>query len=280
MVDELVAAAPHGRRRGRAAPGSRGRPPGRRPRHGPAATPVASRRVGTPHADLTAAPLRAPCAATRRAPRVAPRRSVGQGGPVQRSDLEGNPRHARAVAAQQGARAGRAGRAHRRGRGVPRGQRRGLARLPGADAAHRRHVRAAGLPLRVLHLRHALVRQRGLRARGRGRRRPDPRPRADRRASRRCGRPARRPAPSGTCATARPSCARPWGSPAPTTGPTCWPPGRPGRAARRCRAWSACWTTGHRRPGVPAAGPGSASRRRRRSAGDSGCRASPSVSRA
>ncbi len=36
-----------------------------------------------------------------------------------------------------------------------------------------------------------------------------------------------------------------------------------------------CWTTGRRLPGVPAAGPGSASRWRRRSAGGSGCRATP-----
>ena len=38
---------------------------------------------------------------------------------------------------------------------------------------------------------------------------------------------------------------------------------------------SACWTTGRRRPGVPAAGPGSASGRRPRSAGGSGCPATP-----
>ena len=48
--------------------------------------------------------------------------------------------------------------------------------------------------------------------------------------------------------------------------------GVPGRPPGRL-ASSACWTTGPRRPGVPAAGPGSASRWRRRSAGGSGCRA-------
>ena len=39
----------------------------------------------------------------------------------------------------------------------------------------------------------------------------------------RCGRPGRRPAWSGTCATARPSSARPWASRAPTTGRISWP---------------------------------------------------------
>ena len=47
------------------------------------------------------------------------------------------------------------------------------------------------------------------------------------------------------------------------------------RAGPRGRAWSACGTTGHRLPGVPASGPGSASGWRRRSAGGSGCRAVP-----
>ena len=61
--------------------------------------------------------------------------------------------------------------AHRRGRGVLRRRRPGQPRLPGQDAAQRHDVRAAGPPVRVLHLRHALVRQRGVRRRRRGCRR-------------------------------------------------------------------------------------------------------------
>ena len=53
------------------------------------------------------------------------------------------------------------------------------------------------------------------------------------------------------------------------------PAARPGRRFGRHRCRSGCWTTAHRRPGVPAAGRGSASRRRRTSAGGSGCRATP-----
>ena len=45
----------------------------------------------------------------------------------------------------------------------------GLARLPGADRAERGDVRPARARLRVLHLRHALLRQPGLRAGGHGR---------------------------------------------------------------------------------------------------------------
>ncbi len=75
------------------------------------------------------------------------------------------------------------------------------------------------------------------------------------RGARRCGRPARPPASNATSATARPSCARPSGSPATTTGRTSWrpadAPGLPPLAPVR----SGCWTTAHRRPGVPAAGP-------------------------
>ena len=70
---------------------------------------------------------------------------------------------------------------------------------------------------------------------------------------------AARPAarlPSATCATARPSSARPWASPGRTTGPTCWPPprGGAGPAVRAVVRRSACWTTGRRRPGVPGRG--------------------------
>ena len=53
------------------------------------------------------------------------------------------------------------GRAHRGG-GVCRGQRSRLARLPREDGAERGDVRPARARLRVLHLRHALLRQPGL----------------------------------------------------------------------------------------------------------------------
>ncbi len=46
----------------------------------------------------------------------------------------------------------------------------GLARVPWPDAAHRGDVRSRGSPLRLLHLRDALVRQRRLRSRRRGQR--------------------------------------------------------------------------------------------------------------
>ena len=122
-----------------------------------------------------------------------------------------------------------------------------------------------GLPLRVLHLRHALVRQRRLRSRGPGRavlvralapvtgargdalgppgRAPGGRWPADRRAA--------------TCAGARPSCARPWGS----TGEL-----RRGRPGHRGPGPPACSTTGWPRPGVPGAGPRVGMRRARRAA--------------
>ena len=103
----------------------------------------------------------------------------------------------------------------------------------GVTPADGGHVRAPGLSLRVFHLRHALVRQRGLagpRARpGAVLIRPSPRCGG----WRRCAGCARRPAATVTCATARPSCARPSASPAPTTGPTCWPVGAPGTGVVR-----------------------------------------------
>ena len=58
---------------------------------------------------------------------------------------------------------GRARGAHRRGRGVQRCRRSRQPRVPGPDAAQRDDVRAARPPLRVLLLRHALVRERGVR---------------------------------------------------------------------------------------------------------------------
>ncbi len=56
-------------------------------------------------------------------------------------------------------------RAHRRGRGLRRRDRPGEPRLPRPHRAQRHHVRAGRTPLRLLHLRHALVRQRGVRGR-------------------------------------------------------------------------------------------------------------------
>ena len=58
-----------------------------------------------------------------------------------------------------------------------------------------------GLPVRVLHLRHALVRQRGVRRRGRGRRGAAAGRRPVGRASRRCAAPGRRPAGTATSAS-------------------------------------------------------------------------------
>ena len=61
------------------------------------------------------------------------------------------------------------GRADRRGRGLPGRDGRRLARLPRPDRPQRHDVRSARAPLRLLHLRDALLRQRRLRARGDGR---------------------------------------------------------------------------------------------------------------
>ncbi len=74
-----------------------------------------------------------------------------------------------------------------RGRGVRRCGRRRVARVPWPDAPHRGDVRSGRVLLRLLLLRHALVRQRGVRAGGGGRRGA-----AARRRGRRAGwRPAR-----------------------------------------------------------------------------------------
>ena len=94
---------------------------------------------------------------------------------------------------------GRAG-AHRRGRGLRRCRRPGQPRLPGPDGPQRHHVRPARPPLRLLHLRDALVRQRGVRRRGRGRGRAAAGRRAACGARRHVGRPAGRAAGSATCA--------------------------------------------------------------------------------
>ena len=88
---------------------------------------------------------------------------------VDRAALARSGAAAGAAAARRGPRLGRRRRAGRgpadRGRGV-RGRRRpGLARLPRSDAAHRGDVRPARAPVLLLHLRHALVRERRVRRR-------------------------------------------------------------------------------------------------------------------
>ena len=101
------------------------------------------------------------------------------------------------------------------------GERRpGQPRLPGHDAPQSHDVRPARRPLRVLHLRHALVRQRGVRrgGRGRGGAAAGPGPGGGLEAMR--ARPARGPGATATCAAGPPSCARPWASTARSTAPT------------------------------------------------------------
>ena len=100
-----------------------------------------------------------------------------------------------ARAAEQGARDGTVPRADRRGRGLRRVARPGQPRLPRPDGAHHDDVRSAGPPVRLLHLRDALLRQRG-----------------DRRAR---GRPGGAPASAGAArrarTDARPPTGRSWG---------------------------------------------------------------------
>ena len=93
----------------------------------------------------------------------------------------------RARPAQQGAGPRRRAGPHRRGRGLPAARRSGEPRLPGPDGSQRHDVRPARPPVRVLHLRHALVRERRLRRRGRRHCRAAPGARARSRASTRCG---------------------------------------------------------------------------------------------
>src|SRR5579859_1007900 len=82
----------------------------------------------------------------------------------------GTERRARAAGLRAGApdqrRAGRCG--DHRGGGVPRRARSGVARVPREDGAERRDVRRARARLRVLHLRHALLREPGVPAGRRG----------------------------------------------------------------------------------------------------------------
>ena len=111
------------------------------------------------------------------------------------------------------------------------GDRPRLARLPRADPAQRGDVRRRRPPLRLLHLRHALVRQHRLRA---ARARPPPSCCARVRSWRaRTSRRARRAGvgPAATGPGARPGSRPPWPCGA-TTAPTCAPAGRSGSAGR------------------------------------------------
>ena len=145
-------------------------------------------------------------------------------------------------------------RAAHRGRGLRRGRGPWFARLPRPHAAHRGDVRAGRPALRLLHLRHALLRQRrdgarghGLRraaARRRGRRRPrgSPRP-ADPGPASATG-PGVRPGSrsrsawvaSRTASTSSTRCRRaPWNQPAVPVDPRRGPHRPPGRRQRRGR---------------------------------------------
>ena len=116
----------------------------------------------------------------------------------------------------------RRGGPHRRGRGLRRRRTTRRATPTAADRAQRHHVRTGRAPLRLLHLRHALVRQRGVRGRGRRQRGAAARARAARR--RRGDADARgRHRPDTRCAPDRRSCARRSPSTATTTAPTWWP---------------------------------------------------------
>ena len=70
--------------------------------------------------------------------------AVRQGGAVERSDLEGDPVTLAPWLLNKVLARGGPGRPHRRGRGVPRGQRRGVARLPGPDRLAPPYVRTPG----------------------------------------------------------------------------------------------------------------------------------------
>ena len=121
---------------------------------------------------------------------------------------DGRPRPA-----QQAARRRRERRAHRRGRGVH-GRRPGEPCVPRADPPQRDDVRQGRGAVRLLHLRHASLRQRRDRI---GRRRPGRAAaggHARRRASTRCG-PGGPAAPIGRSPTGPASCARRSGSTSP-----------------------------------------------------------------
>ena len=176
------------------------------------------------------------------------------------------PRRARrrAGAAQQGARRRTVRRAHRRGRGVPL-RRAGRPLVPRADAAHGGDVRAGRAPVRLLHVRHAPLRQRRDRApTGDGQavllRAVLPLDGVDVMAERRHGRRAASPTvpascarrSASTCATPAPTSARPATSASSTTAPR-----RPTSSSRRrasgsprpstSRGASSCRPDGRRR---------------------------------
>ena len=147
--------------------------------------------------------------------------------PLGRDFYRRDARERRARPAQQGAGPRDPPRPHRRGRGLPRRRRSGEPRVPRADRAQRHDVRPARPPVRVLHLRHALVRERRVRRRGRRHRGAAACARARSRASTRCGPPAAASARTPRSAAARRSSARRSASTVATTASTSPSPRRP-----------------------------------------------------
>ena len=150
----------------------------------------------------------------------------------------------------------------RRGRGLPGRRRPGLPRLPRSNRAQRHHVRPPRPALRLLHLRHALVRQRRLRPRGGGGGGPAAGPGAARGVRPDADGPHRQTPPggggggrlgAGPAAHRRPGPLPGPGQPGPGPGDRRGP--RRGRPARPgSTGGPGCSTTGRRRPpGRPAA---------------------------
>ncbi len=123
----------------------------------------------------------------------------------------------------------------------------------GPHPPQRHHVRASGAAVRVLHLRHALLRQRRVHARGNRRGRAPAGPGPGVGARRHARSAARDREGRATWPAVRPSCARPWASRGPKTVPT-WSPGATG---------SGWWTTVWRHRRSPLVGPGRHPPRRR-----------------
>ena len=153
-------------RRGHRPAGARRGIPGPRPRR---PVPPRARHRGTPahHARGRRARCRWRPSSRPSPPVWGPTAPVGSGESPTAPPLVLRPRRAGggARAAEQGAGARRSVGPHRRGRGLRRGRGPGQPRLPGRDAPHRGDVRTGRAPVRVLHLRHALVRQRRVRRR-------------------------------------------------------------------------------------------------------------------